>query len=157
MRHKEMLRSLTDFGDKVQTGTEALFFYAGHGMQVRGKNYLLPIDAEIRNEASASSEAVDVDQLLDKLALARLSVIKGTRKVKPNPAVAPVRFAHWTLRTFGDSPRFPASRQRRLIAGQTTVRHFHCCSIDFGHGTSDNCPASAFDPRAELCRFNPRR
>jgi TPR repeat protein len=75
MRHKDMLRSLTDFGDKVQTGTEALFFYAGHGMQVRGKNYLLPIDAEIRNEASASSEAVDVDQLLDKLSLARLSVV----------------------------------------------------------------------------------
>jgi uncharacterized caspase-like protein len=75
MRHMDMLRSLTDFGDKVQTGTEALFFYAGHGMQVRGKNYLLPIDAEIRNEASASSEAVDVDQLLDKLALARLSVV----------------------------------------------------------------------------------
>jgi outer membrane protein assembly factor BamD (BamD/ComL family) len=75
MRHKEMLRSLTDFGDKVQTGTEALFFYAGHGMQVRGKNYLLPVDAEIRNEASASSEAVDVDQLLDKLSLARLSVV----------------------------------------------------------------------------------
>lgn len=75
MRHKEMLRSLTDFGDKVQAGTEALFFYAGHGMQVKGKNYLLPIDAEIRNEASASSEAVDVDQLLDKLSLARLSVV----------------------------------------------------------------------------------
>ena len=75
MRHKDMLRSLTDFGDKVQAGTEALFFYAGHGMQVRGKNYLLPIDAEIRNEASASSEAVDVDQLLDKLSLARLSVV----------------------------------------------------------------------------------
>jgi hypothetical protein len=75
MRHKDMLRSLTDFGDKVQSGTEALFFYAGHGMQVRGKNYLLPIDAEIRNEASASSEAVDVDQLLDKLSLARLSVV----------------------------------------------------------------------------------
>jgi formylglycine-generating enzyme required for sulfatase activity len=75
MRHKDMLRSLTEFGDKVQSGTEALFFYAGHGMQVRGKNYLLPIDAEIRNEASASSEAVDVDQLLDKLSLARLSVV----------------------------------------------------------------------------------
>jgi len=75
IRHKDMLRSLTEFGDKVQSGTEALFFYAGHGMQVKGKNYLIPIDAEIRNEASASSEAVDVDQLLDKLSLARLSVV----------------------------------------------------------------------------------
>ncbi|HET6719609.1 MAG TPA: caspase domain-containing protein, partial [Rhodocyclaceae bacterium] len=75
MRQKEMLRSLTAFGDKVQSGSEALFFYAGHGMQVRGRNYLIPIDAEIRNEASVSSEAVDVDQLLDKLAPARLSVV----------------------------------------------------------------------------------
>ena len=40
IRHKDMLRSLTEFGDKVQSGTEALFFYAGHGMQVKGKNYL---------------------------------------------------------------------------------------------------------------------
>lgn len=72
---KEMLRALTDFGEKVQQGSEILFFYAGHGMQVRGKNYLIPIDAEIRSEGSVSSEAVDVDQLLDKLALARLSIV----------------------------------------------------------------------------------
>lgn len=75
VRQKEMLRSLTEFGDKVQNGTEALFFYAGHGMQVRGRNYLIPIDAEIRSEASVSSEAVDVDQLLDKLSPARLSMV----------------------------------------------------------------------------------
>lgn len=72
---KEMLRALTDFGDKLQQGGEALFFYAGHGMQVRGRNYLIPIDAEIRTESSVSSEAVDVDQLLDKLAPARLSIV----------------------------------------------------------------------------------
>lgn len=72
---KEMLRALTDFGENVRQGGEILFFYAGHGMQVRGKNYLIPIDAEIRSEGSVSSEAVDVDQLLDKLALARLSIV----------------------------------------------------------------------------------
>lgn len=75
VRQKEMLRSLTEFGEKLQAGSEALFFYAGHGMQVRGRNYLIPIDAEIRNESSVSSEAVDVDQLLDKLSPARLSLV----------------------------------------------------------------------------------
>ncbi len=75
VRQKDMLRALTEFGDKVQAGTEALFFYAGHGMQVRGRNYLIPIDAEIRSESAVSSEAVDVDQLLDKLAPARLSLV----------------------------------------------------------------------------------
>ncbi|MDD5175096.1 MAG: caspase family protein [Sterolibacterium sp.] len=72
---KEMLRALTAFGDKVQQGSEVLFFYAGHGMQVHGKNYLIPVDAEIKSEGSVSSEAVDVDQLLDKLAQARLSIV----------------------------------------------------------------------------------
>lgn len=75
MRYREMLRALTDFGGKVHTGNEVLFFYAGHGMQVRGRNYLIPIDAEIRGENSVSSEAVDVDQLLDKLSPARLSIV----------------------------------------------------------------------------------
>ena len=73
--HKEMLRTLTSFGDKVTAGTEVVFFYAGHGMQVRGRNYLIPIDAEIRTENAVSSEAVDVDQLLDKLSAARLSIV----------------------------------------------------------------------------------
>lgn len=75
VRQKEMLRALTEFGESLQAGTEALFFYAGHGMQVRGKNYLIPVDAEIRSESSVSSEAVDVDQLLDKLSPARLSMV----------------------------------------------------------------------------------
>lgn len=75
VKQKEMLRALTEFGGKISPGTEALFFYAGHGMQVKGRNYLIPVDAEIRQESDASSEAVDVDQLLDKLAPARLSMV----------------------------------------------------------------------------------
>ena len=75
VRQKDMLRALTEFGDRIQAGSEVLFFYAGHGMQVRGRNFLIPIDAEIRTESAVSSEAIDVEQLLDKLAPARLSMI----------------------------------------------------------------------------------
>lgn len=75
VRQKEMLRALTEFGDRIHQGAEVLFFYAGHGMQVRGRNYLIPIDASIRTESAVSSEAVDVDQLLDKLSPARLSMV----------------------------------------------------------------------------------
>ncbi|MDD5175305.1 MAG: caspase family protein [Sterolibacterium sp.] len=70
-----MRRALTDFGRQVTEGTVALFFYAGHGMQVRGKNYLLPVDARIQIENDVGTEAMDVDFLLDKLNLARLSVV----------------------------------------------------------------------------------
>lgn len=75
LRQKEMLRALTEFGERIQPGSEALFFYAGHGMQVRGRNFLIPVDADIRSESSVSSEAVDMDQLLDKLTPARLSMV----------------------------------------------------------------------------------
>jgi hypothetical protein len=70
-----MLRAMTEFGGKLSDGSVALFFYAGHGMQVRGKNYLIPVDAEILSEAAVSSEAADADQLLDKLAPARVSMV----------------------------------------------------------------------------------
>lgn len=72
---KQMLRALTEFGEKVSNGAVALFYYAGHGMQVRGKNYLIPVDAKIKTESAVGSEAVDVDQLLAKLGPARLSMV----------------------------------------------------------------------------------
>jgi uncharacterized caspase-like protein len=53
----------------------ALFYYAGHGMQVRGKNYLIPIDAEIKSESSVRVESVDVDGVLDQLSTSDLNVV----------------------------------------------------------------------------------
>ena len=44
-----------------------MFYYAGHGMQVKGRNYLLPVDAQISSEASARSESIDLEQVLDHL------------------------------------------------------------------------------------------
>lgn len=72
---KDMLRTLTAFGEGIRPGSEVVVYYAGHGMQVRGRNYLIPIDAEIRSENAVSSEGVDVEQVLDKLAPARLSLV----------------------------------------------------------------------------------
>ncbi len=56
-------------------GSVGLFYYAGHGLQVRGKNFLVPVDAEIENEASVRSESVDVDQVLDQFVSSRLSMV----------------------------------------------------------------------------------
>jgi uncharacterized caspase-like protein len=44
-------------------------------MQVRGKNYLIPVDAQISSEASVRSEAVDVDSLLEQLATSALGIV----------------------------------------------------------------------------------
>jgi len=72
---KEMNRAITQFGSKLTSDTVALFFYAGHGMQVKGRNYLIPVDAQIENEASVRSETVDVDAVLDQLSASSLNIV----------------------------------------------------------------------------------
>ncbi len=72
---KEMNRAIAKFGDRLTAESVALFYYAGHGMQVRGKNYLIPIDAEIKSESSVRVESVDVDGVLDQLSTSDLNVV----------------------------------------------------------------------------------
>lgn len=72
---KDMNRAISRFGQKLTPDTVALFYYAGHGLQVKGKNYLVPIDAQISNERSISVESVDVDGLLDQLGSSDVNVV----------------------------------------------------------------------------------
>jgi hypothetical protein len=72
---RDMTRAISQFGQRLALGSVGLFYYAGHGMQVRGKNFLIPIDAEIETEGSVTSESVDVDQVLSQLGPARLSMV----------------------------------------------------------------------------------
>ena len=65
---KEMNRAVTAFGEKLGADSIALFFYAGHGLQVRGKNFLIPVDARITSEPSVRSESIDVDVVLEQIA-----------------------------------------------------------------------------------------
>lgn len=48
-----------------------LVFYAGHGIQVKGRNSLIPVDAEIGSEASVRNEAVDVEQIMEQMESAK--------------------------------------------------------------------------------------
>jgi uncharacterized caspase-like protein len=70
-----MQRAISKFGESLSKDSVALFYYAGHGMQVRGKNYLIPIDAQISSENSVRLESVDVDGLLDQLNVSDLNLV----------------------------------------------------------------------------------
>jgi uncharacterized caspase-like protein len=62
-----MDEALREFGRKLDRADLALFFYAGHGLQVAGKNYLVPIDATIERETDLSFDAVDVSVVLGQM------------------------------------------------------------------------------------------
>jgi tetratricopeptide (TPR) repeat protein len=73
----QMKRAIQDFGAKLaDAGAEStgLFFYAGHGLQVAGTNYLIPIKAKIENERDVDIEAVPVDLVMKQMAFAGSAV-----------------------------------------------------------------------------------
>ena len=72
---KDMNRAITQFGQKLAGGGVGLFYYAGHGMQLHGKNFLVPVDAVIEGESAVRSESVDLDLVLEQLSAARVGMV----------------------------------------------------------------------------------
>src|SRR6185295_9942509 len=68
---RTMETAIIEFGRHLAEGGVGAFYYAGHGLQVRGRNYLVPVDAEIEDEASTRVAAVDVELLLEQMAEAK--------------------------------------------------------------------------------------
>jgi TPR repeat protein len=64
---KEMNAAVRDFGDGLRKGGVGLFYYAGHGIQIRGRNFLVPVDADIKREDEVSYNSLDANSILDKM------------------------------------------------------------------------------------------
>lgn len=73
LRQNQIKRAIRDFGQRLErAGKDAvsLFYYAGHGVQVGGRNYLIPVGAEIQNEGDVDIEAVPADVVLSTMEFA---------------------------------------------------------------------------------------
>jgi formylglycine-generating enzyme required for sulfatase activity len=71
LTQKDMKREIQAFGAKLQKGAVGLFYFAGHGMQVNGRNYLIPVGARIEHEKQVEYEAVDMGAVLSEMDYAR--------------------------------------------------------------------------------------
>ena len=75
---EQMLDAISEFERGLRnTGAIAFFHYGGHGVQVDGKNYLLPADADIPDERRVATRAVALDEVMTAMdaAAARASII----------------------------------------------------------------------------------
>lgn len=61
---KSLKAAVREFVQKLPKGAVALVFYAGHGVQVKGQNYLIPIDAEMAEEYEVPDETLAMDTLM---------------------------------------------------------------------------------------------
>lgn len=65
--YRDMRRAIRDFGMSLDEKSEALFYYAGHGVQYDGNNYLVPVDAKVVYEEDINVESVDLEMVLSKM------------------------------------------------------------------------------------------
>lgn len=57
-------RVLRDFADATRTADIAVVYYAGHGLEVEGSNYLIPVDAKLERDTDVYDEALSLDRIL---------------------------------------------------------------------------------------------
>ena len=57
--------ALIDFGNAAKTADKAVIFYAGHGVEIDGKNWLIPVDARIKSAVDIYAEAINLETLID--------------------------------------------------------------------------------------------
>jgi uncharacterized caspase-like protein/Tfp pilus assembly protein PilF len=64
LSQRDMKRLIREFGQRLKSGGHGLFYFAGHGVQARGHNYMIPVDADIQSEADVEDSGVDVNLVL---------------------------------------------------------------------------------------------
>lgn len=65
--NRGMIEKIREFGEKARNYDVALFFYAGHGIQHNGVNYLIPVDSNIKSETDIEFECTDINRVLAQM------------------------------------------------------------------------------------------
>ncbi|MDA9524274.1 caspase [Bradyrhizobium sp. CCBAU 11434] len=94
LAQNEMRQAISDFAGKVSASgadTVALVFYAGHGLQIDGENYLVPVDLDPKREADIPLQGVRLNDMLNTLGAlptrARIFMLDACRN-NPFPALS---------------------------------------------------------------------
>ena len=66
-KRRAMIRAVQDFGEQLPRHDVGLFYYSGHGLQARGENFLVPVDAQIKSKADIEFESVPANRILRQM------------------------------------------------------------------------------------------
>ena len=79
--------TLRDFGRKASEADLVMIFFAGHGVQVNGRNYLVPIDAKLEDPRDLPYDAVPLELFLGAMSEAKVAGITIIDACRDNPFV----------------------------------------------------------------------
>lgn len=97
----EFRREVRRFFDTVRTADIAVVYYAGHGIEINGTNYMLPVDARLASDIDAEDEAVDLDRIVRTLEPARLLRLVLIDACRDNPFYQRVQRTRAATRAVG--------------------------------------------------------
>ncbi|GJE59187.1 hypothetical protein MPOCJGCO_1275 [Methylobacterium trifolii] len=86
-------RSLRDFSAEAARADWAVVYYAGHGLEVGGVNYLVPVDARLASDRDVQFEAIPLDQVLASVEGARKLQVVILDACRDNPFAAAMKRA----------------------------------------------------------------
>ncbi len=91
LRKDALVNALREFAARAETADWAVVYYAGHGMEVGGVNYLIPTDAKIAADREIGFEAVPVDQVLNAAERAKKLRLVILDACRDNPFAAQMK------------------------------------------------------------------
>lgn len=115
----QLLDEVAGFAGRLPEGSTALIYYAGHGMQVGGNNYLVPVDMVLTSEQTVPLKAYPVKTLLERLAAAKSAVnvvVLDACRDNPFQPPNPVRY-----RSFADLGLAPVQAPRGTLVAYSTA------------------------------------
>jgi Caspase domain len=89
-----MRRSLLEFGRTARNADMAVFYFAGHGIEINGSNWLLPTDGELKNDGDASTEAIGLQSVMQAVAAAKTLGLVILDACRNNPFLSTMRRAN---------------------------------------------------------------
>ena len=112
---RTMKRAIDEFGKELINYDIGFFFYAGHGLQIKGANYLIPVDVELQNENDVEYDCVRADRVMSKMETANAKTnIVVLDACRNNPFER-----SWARSTKGNGLAFMNAPQGSLIAYAT--------------------------------------
>lgn len=112
----DMNFALRSFRDKADQAKVAMIYYTGHGIEIGGRNYLIPIDASLEDERDAAVEAVTLDAMLRQISGASELKIVVLDACRNNPFAAKMKRADRGRSVGRGLGRIEASEPDTLVA-----------------------------------------
>jgi uncharacterized caspase-like protein len=95
----EFKRGIRKFEDTASSADIAVVFYAGHGIEIGGTNYMIPVDAKLATDRDARDEAIELERIIESVEPAKRLRLVILDACRDNPFLAGMKRGRQAMMT----------------------------------------------------------